>query len=363
MRFLGVILVIIGFLRFVSVENKTTAQDFDRRAMLENIGNRIIMPYYADFLAQTEILQNAAYAFRDTPSPATLSTLRDEWKNASLAWQYCKLFNFSRLPVYHSPIEKPMDTPLNIDFIEQTILGDEVIDEPFIEGSGSNVRGLPALEYLLFAFEEEVLFEQFTNPRRMDYLVAVAENIHHKATQVYTYWSPEGNNFLGTFIDSDGDGSKVLESVSMLTNQIASQSEHIVQMRLGLPLGKSSGGTAQPELVEGRLSETATMQIIALLEGIQQTFNGGEGLGLDDYLDFLGAEYEGQALSERISQQLDLLRDRLTALESPLEIAIVEQPSELESVYTEARELIRFIKTDMAAQLGVTITFNDNDGD
>ena len=340
------------------MNSSTQAQSFDRRAMLENIGNNIIMLAHADFLAQTEV-------FQQSPSLETLAMFQGEWVETSLGWQWRKLFNFEHLLIYHSPIEKASSSPVNTEFIEQTILGTAVIDEAFIEGSGSNVKGLPVLEYLLFTPEQDNkhLLQAFTNLRRLDYLVAVAENLHRKAGEVYPYWLPEGKNYPETFVNAAGEGSNVRESVSMLTNQIASVVENVIQMRLGLPLGKTTGGTPQPELAEGQLSNTTVLQIIVMLESEQQTFNGGEAFGLDDYLVFLNTEYPDKPLSVKINEQLDSIIVALADLEQPLEVAVIEQTDQVDTIYISLRVLVRLIKSDIVGHLGVTITFNDNDED
>ncbi|MCB9436593.1 MAG: imelysin family protein [Anaerolineales bacterium] len=338
----------------------TQAESFDRRAMLENITLNVVLPYHQALAEQAAILQEAIYAFRDNPNAETLSAAQDAWVDTSVAWERCEWLEFGRLMLYHTPIER---LPTSVDNIETVIAGDHELTSEYLYNQGSSIKGLPALEYLLFSAGDDTL-TSFQEPRRMAYLVALAETLAIQTQELYDTWSPEGDNYAETFIDASGEGTSLRESISMLNNQMVVEIEAVLRNKLARPLGLSAeDNLPRPEQVEAPYSDASTAQIIANLEGLQGVFNGGEGLGFDDYLDFLGAEYEGDPLSAAINARFEAALTAMHAIEQPLQIAIVEDPETVRAAYESMRALMVLVRVDMAGQLGVTITFNDNDGD
>ena len=53
----------------------------------------------------------------------------------------------------------------------------------------------------------------------------------------------------------------------------------------------------------------------------------------------------------------------LAGVPAPLSRAVTESPAEVEAAFESMRPLLVLIKTDLAALLGITVTFSDNDGD
>jgi len=119
----------------------------------------------------------------------------------------------------------------------------------------------------------------------------------------------------------------------------------------------------RPDLVEAPYSGDSLPRIIATVESLRATFNGSEGLGFDDYLNFLGAMYEDRPLSEAINAQFDASLAALRAIDEPLETAVTADQAQVEAAYEELRTLLVLFKVDMVNHLGLTLTFNDNDGD
>ena len=139
--------------------------------------------------------------------------------------------------------------------------------------------------------------------------------------------------------------------------------EIAIRDKLGRPLGIAEGDGPHPEEVEAGLSGNSLAQIQQNVTAVQIAFTGGDGLGLDDYLDYLGAESEGIPLSQKINEQFATTQAALNAIEPPLATAVSQDTATVQAAYDEMRQLLILIKVDMANQLGVTITFNDSDGD
>lgn len=366
-------LLVLLTLGIGSVARQTSAQNdtFDRRAMLENIGNNIILPLHEAFLEQVTTLQAAAHAFRDAPTEDNLLVMQQAWRDTSSLWEKVNMFKLGRLTfVYHSRIEN--DSPIAIQIINDIINGTDPFDESSISVFGSNVIGLRTVEYLAFDPAEgnaRVIANFTTDPaasRRMLYLMITVDDLFASAEQIWQIWSPEYQNYVADFIDAD-DASSVQESIVMLTNQMLITLEAVTNISIGWPVG-TVAGSIQPDLVQGRYSGYSIEQIRSFYEILRATFNGdsdaGAGLGYDDYLNAVGAMYNDVPLADAINTEIDHIFATLDTMnDTSLRDLIINDTPRVQLLYDESRDLVVIMKVDMTSQLGVTITFSDADGD
>lgn len=366
-------LLVLLTLGIGSFARQTSAQNesFDRRAMLENIGNNIILPLHQAFLEQVTALQAAAHAFRDAPTEDNLLVMQQAWRDTSTLWEKVNLFKLGRLTfVYHSRIEN--DLPIATQIIDDIINGSDPFDENSISVFGSNVIGLRTVEYLTFDPAEgnaRVLANFTSEPsasRRMLYLMITVDDLFASAEQIWQIWSPDYQNYVAGFIDAD-DASSVLESIVMLTNQMISRLEAVTNVSIGWPIG-TVAGSIQPDLVQARYSGYSVEQIRSFFEILRDTFNGdseaGAGLGFDDYLNAVGAMYNDVPLADAINTEISHIFETLDTLDdAPLRDIILNDTPRVQTLYEESRDLVIVLKVDMTSQLGITITFSDADGD
>ncbi len=346
-----------------------TDDGFDRRAMLENITTNVIVPAHEEFADTLADLELAARAFTDDPTPATLTAVQDAWRTASLARM--ALLSFRIGPVDDSLLHNRLDNrPPRIKFIDETIIsGKQPITNDYLASIGSSSVGLGTMEYLLFDPENsnDVVLEKFTDAenadRRRELILRLAENAQQRSNELAAIWSADGDNYAQAFIAADMDGGELQGSMNMLVNQMISDVEEIVASRLGKPAGKRTNGAIRPDLVESLYAQQSLPRLIATLKGMQLAFNGGEGLGFDDYLDYLDADYEDGLLSTAINTQFDTAIAALQAIDQPLETSVTSDLPAVETAFEEINQLLVLLKVDMANHLGVTLTFNDNDGD
>jgi predicted lipoprotein len=97
---------------------------------------------------------------------------------------------------------------------------------------------------------------------------------------------------------------------------------------------------------------------------VKDVFNGGNGAGMDDYLNALDVkDDEGLLLTKKINQQFDKVINIARSIEEDLSSAIINQNPKLDELYLEMINLTIIIKNDMMSQLGLLTVFSDNDGD
>ncbi len=358
-------LILVGLVAAVgfagSVQNTVQAQSFDRRAMLDALVLETILPLHETLATEAAELEAAGQAFQADPTEDTLADFQAAWEEASIAFEHIQVYSFQRVMPYMTQLDS---APTNIPFIEDYIELEEpgTIDAEFVSLLGSSSKGLPALEYLIFS--EDALADLTETQNRRDYAVAAAADIRRVADQLVTEWTPGEGGYADRFISADGEPASVRSSVSMITNEMIAGLEDVARFWLGGPLGYRNGGEPQPDLVEAPYSNTSVSKLVANLEGVQMALNGHEDVpSLADYLDFLGAELDGEPLSEVLNAEIEALIEQLNSIDGPLQTAVVEDTATVEETYEQAVDLLQLVKTDTANQLGITVTFSDNDGD
>lgn len=353
-----------------TTETAVSATDgFDRQAMLANITNQGILPSHDSLHTSLHELETAVQTFAADPNADNLTALQDAWLTANLS--YMAVLPYRLGPVADSLLHNRIDQrPPRTTFINDTILaGTEPLTDEYLDSIGSTSVGMAAMAYLIFNPEadNEAVLASFTDaetgPRRQAYLLALAHNLPPKAEALTHIWAADGDNYAQAFIDAAMDGGELQGSINMLVNRMVADLEEIISSRLGKPAGKRSNGMARPDLAEAPISQASLPRIIATVESLQTVFNGSDGLGLDDYLDYLEAEYEGEPLSQAINAQFAVSLAALNGIEGSLETAVTAHPDQVDAAYEELRTLLVLLKVDMPNHLGVTLTFNDNDGD
>lgn len=332
--------------------------DFDRRAMLAEITESLILPLHKELLAETQALERAVAQFAQAPSPETLETAQVQWRTTADAWSRVEPFGLRFTMLVFNQIKK---WPVNTIFIEEFIAEEETIDEPFIASIGSTAKGLTAIEYFLFSQEltnPEIVEALTTAPKRMAYLTALSQNLVKSTDELVTMWSPDGGNQAQAFVDADFSGANVQGSMSMLANELIVLVETVANTKLEYPL-RGVLADPQPDSVESPYAAYSLPLIVNNLRTLQQILNAGLG----DYVDRMAVTPRQTPLSAAIDAQIEETIATIEAIDIPLRAAVLENPDAVRAARDSVKDLLVLLKVDMANQLGITVTFSDNDGD
>ncbi|MCC6617200.1 MAG: imelysin family protein [Anaerolineae bacterium] len=340
--------------------------EFSRRDMLENIVQNIILPLHEGFVQQTEAFHDAAEEFVANPRPPALETVREQWRRTSLMWEKVSLFRLGRdIPLLHNRIDNGY--PAAPSVIDGLLDGDQPLDADFMETQASNVYNLRAIEYLLFDgdWTPNEAIAAFASgragQRRQQYVLTATSMLQQTAADLWQIWSPEGDDYARTFVNLD-DLRNPNETISMLTANMLRAIKDIYTTDLALPLGITTG-EPDPALVPSPYGDYSLQEMNSLLKIIQQTFNGDSdhgSLGLDDYLDLIGATENGVPLSGEINDQLTAIIAAIDALNYPLSTLIEVQPQRIQSIYGGMEYLVHLFEVDMAGQMGLSIAVPDS---
>lgn len=354
-----------------SKDNPDPADNTERVAMLTNVGTNVIIPSFEAFQTAAGDLNTAAIAYAaDTKSEPKLQTLQYAWFTTALAWKTASVFTqgpieneFLLSPIYfattnYTGIEKAISQP------------GRAIDNDYIESLGAPLKGIPALEYMVFndAGNAAVIggYTGINGAARGSYLKSLTENLKKQADNIVTKWKPGQGDYLKTFIAADG--RDINSSFGVLSNKMIDLVYTIKDERLGAPLGKRNNGTPQPNLVDGKLSGTSLPFLKAELQSVENAFTGKslkgiDGKGIDDILDKAGAKSGDVLLSKKIKDQFTTVKAKLELINSPLSTAVTAQKDLVTAAYDEVKKLQVMMEVDMINNLGVLLTFSDNDGD
>jgi len=380
--FLLITLCTVGISFLGCPSNDNTMDDpfgtFDRRAMLENIASNVIAPSFDEFSNKAVALDNAAGAFIASPSSSTLTAAQQAWLDVGLAWKAVEFYRIGPLD-NNSTLLASIDSgsldpsyrsvPADSVGIRNTLQAASTVDKAFVESLRPSYQGIPVLEYLLFSrnSDEEILARFTTDAdaaKYRSYLKTLTTSLTSRAATLQAGWAIGTGTIHEEFVEADG--RDIGSSLSMLVNDFSFLLDATHSEKLGRPLGLRNNGVKQPTRVEAYLSKQSVPFMLKNIEALQTMFQGGAsatGNGLDDLLDHMGAKYGDVKLSEMIAGQFAKVKEAMQAMPSPLDQTAATNPELLQATYTEAKKLLVLVKVDMTNNLGVMITYQDNDGD
>ena len=337
---------------------------FDRPAMLQNYGNNNIIPSYNALQTTVDELQNSIAVFTETSNETNLAATQEDLKEVRLAWQNASMFQFG--PAESVVLRTSLNTyPADTSQVESNIdSGDYTL------GSVSNqsAAGFPTMGYLLHgsgSTNQEIVAEFTTGTNaagRKTYLKDNIDFVKDKVDAVVSEWT---NNYIDTFLSDENAGTDVGSSLGQLVNALVLHYERFSRDgKIGIPAGVRSAGVPRPTSTEAFYAGYSAELAIANLEAIKRLFlgnslTGDQGLGLDDNIEALDAP----ELSSQIVTELDEAIAALQQLNDPLSENIENNNDPVLTAFTEMQDIVVLLKADMASLLGITITFQDNDGD
>ena len=343
-------------------ENKRKIENADRKAILNSITKETILPAFEDFARQSDSLFAATKIFITKPDSLSLERVRRQWQSAAVTWKTAGTYSFG--PIDDHFLSGAIDySSVHYPNIEKNINSGAVIDNSYIESRGSSLKGLKAIEYLLFknASKDSVISDFTSSQKRREYLSALAYNLTLQAKKVLDAWEGTTTPYATVFANADGRDLK--SSLNILVNKCISQLNAIKDEQLAVPLGMRNGGNIDPASIEGRLSGASLELIRSEIAGVQKCFGNGKAIGLYTLLDQLNAQYDDKPLSVAIANQFAEIERTCESITMPLDKAIIQEPEKVRDFYESLKKLQILISVDVVNQFGIILTFSDNDGD
>lgn len=343
-----------------------SAEETDtRRLLLKGLGEEVWIPNYVEFEERMTELKSAIKALCQEPSEERLADAQSAWWSARAPWKRNELLGFG------PAVDLPLRAQSNIDFwparpdtIDAVLAEDERLDEKALAERGAAERGLPVLEYLLYSGDEELTERFDAAGSRCAYLKAAAADTRTQATLLRKAWDPEFDDYLANLVGAGRSGAS-FPSIDAALGEVVSRLAFIIENvrgdKLANVLGTRSGGTAQPDSAESRFSGRSLEDMRDNLRGVEQTLFGKKkgAQSVVGYLDSLGKK----DLRKKLEAELEDSYAALDAVGAPLTSAVVDDPESVQAAIDELSQLQTLIQVDVINALGLTLTFNDTDGD
>jgi predicted lipoprotein len=336
--------------------NAGAAPAVTKQAMLDNIARTVLLPAYTDLTAKSTEFAAAADTLASAPNAGALRRAQQSWKEFVLAWRRTQTY-------VHGPVAdlgvygRIQFWPSRRQSVDRVLRATRPFDDGYIQELGANAVGLSALEIMLFdpRQNEAARLASFAGPqgeRQRKYFVALARELVRQTRLVERAWQgPAG--YAAKF----GGGGQ--QQLNLIINDMLTAIEVGAQGRLKVVIDKHGGDPAAlPELVEGGMSGTSQQAVLVLLKGAQAAFDGGGGIGIDDYLAQLKA-----STARRVDAQFLKAIDAVQAIDGPLEAMATTRLQAIQRAHDECRALEILLKVEVASTLGVTLTFKSADGD
>lgn len=354
-------------------DNSCLYEDYDKLSLLTNLADNYIIPSLDAYKRKIITLNIHVDSFIANPNISNLTLIRADWEEALLNWQDIGFLDFG--PSEYILLRKQTNTfPIDTAELNNSI---STADWNLGYVSSYDSKGLQALDYLLFKpghSDNELITYFQNNENAKNYFKALTEDLNQNINYVSDQWVTYREDFINDFevtssnLSTNSQGS----SISNIINALCLHYEFYVRRgKVGLPLGVFNGFSQLelPELVECYYSGKSTQNLVRSINSLRKYVTGSSylnndnGLGLDDYMDFVNAEQNSQQLSTVINNQFLTILEELNNINGPLSEEIINNKSHITQTYQELQQLVPYMKVDMTSALGVLITYQDNDGD
>ena len=337
--------------------------DFNRKAMLSNIADNIIIPSYQDLNTKLEVLVSTKDDFITDPNTENLSALRTSWLNAYKSWQFVEMFNIGKAEEisYHFQMNI---YPTNDDDIKNNIsLGVADLEHP----NNNDAVGFPALDYMLYGIEntDSAILNKYTiDPESENYKLYLSDLVVQMKSLTGIILNDWTSSYRDVFINSTSNTAN--SGFNQFVNDYIYYYEKGLRAnKIGIPAGNFSSNPL-PNKVEALYNKESS-KILALdaLNAVQNLFNGKSyntnslDSSFSDYLNYLNKS----DLVTLINNKLDLAREKINLLDDDFSMQINEDNTKMTNAYDALQTVVVLLKVDMLQAFNISVDYVDADGD
>lgn len=337
-----------------------------RTAFLKGLGEDTILPMYRDLDTRTTTLATALATLESTPSADTLGAAQTAWRSVYETWSFQEALHIG--PSEDAHMGASVAQAPSTSGIDTLLAGSDPLTSDDVALLGTNRKGLLAMEYLLFdadngnaAVLSRLTADGSPGERRRTYLKSLGVVLHTTVVDVRTAWEPDQGNFLAQLSGAGTNGSRYAtqkDAVQEVFNRLLTAATKEEQW-LAKPLGFDTGGSVKPEQEEARRSDNSLANLENALTGMEQLWNGANGDGGMSRL----VAASNKTLDSTVRDRMEAVRTALEAIPPPLRTALYDHRDAVDAARAAFADLRSTLASEVAGNLGVSITFNETDGD
>ncbi|HHH30476.1 MAG TPA: hypothetical protein ENK57_19335, partial [Polyangiaceae bacterium] len=329
------------------------------QAMLDSLGSRVFLPTVQGFAASAETLEAATAAYASSGTDRDRDVARASWAAAMDVWQELEVMQvgpaapataFGGQALRDEINSWPTTSRCRVD---QETVAQDYTDAAMFRSELVNVRGLDAMEYLLFHEAPtnacaatspinqdgtwDALGEAEIRARRAAYAHTLAQLVREQADTLLAAWRPDGGDFAGALTRADG---APFPTATIALNAV---SDALFYVDLS---SKDKKLSTMLELVESPDAHHSREHLIANLRAFRRVFLGDtpdtEALGFDDLLVSLGED----ALVARMTANTTAALAAVAMIPGTLDEARVSDPAAVDA----ARAAITALTDDLKGE-------------
>ncbi len=321
-----------------------------------------VLPRYQQFMTASQTLQQRTEALCQTPEQSQLEDAQAAYRATLAAWQQIQHVQFG-------PVENLMRN-FSIQFwpdkknltskqLNQLLAAQDssTLQPDYFHEASIAVKGLPALERLLFAESNNDGAAFASNHYRCQLSAAIAAHLAVMAADTYSEWQRFATDF-----DTAGDGVSYYddhaEAATDLLKALVEPVEVIRDLKILAPLGEA--GKVKPRRLESWRSQHSLRNLQLNIHSLHDLYSG---TGEQFVLALLHQQGE-TALAAAIEAQFVSLEQQLNQLPAPLasQLNSAATQQQLQQLAADLKTLHQQLTRAMQ-QLDVQLGFNSRDGD
>ena len=345
---------------------ESSYQSSDNRVkILRAISSEIVLARYEEFVISSDTLKRTTADLCGDLTEERLEIARQAWWDARVPWKRAEVVTFGPTFDYPHRLKFRIDNwPASYDSIEDLIVSDKDLTPDGFTRLGTDDRGLPVVEYLLWSTGDQAstLLALGEDSRRCDALVGVSADVHANAIKLATLWGDEWIDLVN--VDGEGEEGKFESTGELITewvNRLAFTVENIRNKKFEKPLGDLTPEDVRPDVIESHLSGRSVQDASDALRGVGEIWRG---IGEEDKINGLRSLITDRRVVSQIDQLFDEATEALNQLEGPLELLTTNHRDKTERAIEALLVLQTGIQNELADATDTTIRFNDTaDGD
>lgn len=321
----------------------SSAGSSDIADLLKGITDNAIIPHYeaqataiTNFAASTGSLASYCDAIGTGNESTSLTAVQDEWKTVMATIQQAEPHAVGPIAANDDFLRNRIHSFANADLqpcsVDQAVIKQN--DSDFdLDSRSNNQKGFGAIEYLLFdttltsqcssnyenATTWNALDDTEKKTQRCTYAKSLAADADTAATSVLNEWQATGEDYRAEFIAEARAGNNLQDLTDEMLIHIDKEAkDRKMQVALGISGCTTDECRAQ---IESPYSKTSLENVKNNMIGFLNVYNGGDGIGFDNYLSDMGE----QTISEGVITKVTAVQTNLDSTT----VALVDQVASL----------------------------------
>jgi putative iron-regulated protein len=246
-----------------------------------------------------------------------LEAAKSNWKVLHRAWELSDAFQYG--PVNDGKFNEKIDTwPINIGDLNNLLSGSNPLEVSDIENLPSNLRGMHALEYMLFGANGNRDASKYLG-RELKYMVSLSKDIQNNCQKIHTAWIDGSNSYAANIVYTTKGGkifSTKKDLFSLMVSGMNNSCKKVVSTSLGNPYE-----AVDSTIIESCFSNMSLVDIRNNFNSVMNVYkgrySGSEGYGIKDLV-----KEKNSGLNSKLEERMTAVDKALTDIKMPLDSAI-----------------------------------------